>query len=102
MRYCTQLSDGKLYLCPNCAYFKYFDNYFYGQHDIINTYQNNIDYYDLTDEYVSEETFYNWIYHSKSTLCYYCKECNRWFNDEDIELEKWERSKRDINEWLEY
>jgi hypothetical protein len=46
---CNQLVDGKIYLCPLIAYFKYFDEEFRGQHNIT---VDETDYIDLekTDE----------------------------------------------------
>lgn len=99
MRFCIQLVDAKLYICPAIAYFKFFENAFKDQLNIKRTNINRTDYLDLIDENLTEKDVKNFIYNSIPSLCSYCKECNRWINT-NMEWCNWERSNKTIDEWI--
>ena len=98
MRYCMQLVNGKLYVCPELAYFNYFDTYFNGLHNMYSTAINKKDFLDLnTLENIDE--LYNFQNNSIPTLCNYCNDCAR-FVDYNMTWGEWHRSNKDIKEWI--
>lgn len=99
MRYCVQLIDAKLYVCPAIAYFDYFENEFKDQLNIQRTNINKVDYLDLLDKSLTEKDINDFIHNSIPSLCNYCKECIRW-NDYNMEWCTWEKSKKSIDEWI--
>lgn len=98
MRCCNQLVNGKLYMCPQIAYFKYFDNYFKNIHNMYSSNINKKDFLDL-NEVINDQEVYDFIKNSIPTLCNYCNECNRFVNNNMV-VDTWHRSNKDIKEWI--
>ena len=87
---CNQLVDGKLYPCQYAAYFKYFDNYFKGQHHLTLGSGHYIDLETISD-------FNQIIEFMKSCdfdLCMNCIDCLP-----EHELQDWKRSDKEMSEW---
>lgn len=85
---CTQLVDGKIYLCPFMAYFKYFDEEFKGKHPFV---LDETDVIDLNKINTWEE-----LQIERDKVPHFCGYCKGLF----LSLEKWEITKKDINEWI--
>jgi len=85
--WCTQLVDGKIYLCALIAYFKFFDEEFKDQH-IIEI--NETDCIDLEKINTWEE-----LQIERDKVPHFCGYCRGL----DKNLEEWEYTRKNINEW---
>ena len=92
---CSQLRNGKLYLCNYAANLDFLKNYF---KDDVKIEQDGKDYVDLNT--CTEDDIEELIKVRKPLICRYCKECMR-YDDLDMEWVPWRHSERKIEEWVE-
>lgn len=83
---CAQLNDGKLWLCPQAAYIRHFNNYFGLDLEV-----SENDYIDI-HKAQSRKEILNYM-HNPIPFCRYCS-----FKTRET-VAKWEISKKDIAEW---
>ena len=93
---CMQLVGSKLYICQYAAYFKYFDEYFKGEHKI--HYDEDSGYLDLSQQPTVDELFKFKDNHI-CNLCYHCVDCLRMYGKYD-EVQPIGRTEKKIDEWL--
>lgn len=87
---CNNYRDGKIYLCPHIAYIEYFNKYFNKDIKLDET-----DYIDLNDIKTFNELIER-LNNSKPNFC--CQYCNYYDKEHPING-KWDRTKKDINEF---
>lgn len=87
---CNNYRDGKIYLCPHIAYIEYFNKYF--NKDII---LDESDFIELKDIGSFDELIEN-LNDSKPNFCY--QYCNYYDKEHPIKG-KWDKTKKDINEF---
>jgi len=91
---CCQLVDGKLYPCQYAAQFKYFDEYFKGQHKLK---VEGDEYIDLTAKPFKTDVV-EFMYTAKFDLCKHCLDAKRnaghYFNDTE-----WRQTEKKLDEW---
>lgn len=87
---CNNYRDGKIYLCPHIAYIEYFNKYFNK-----NIQLNESDYIDLNNIENFDELI-EILNNSKPNFCY--QYCNYYDKEHPI-TGKWNKTKKDINEF---
>lgn len=87
---CNNYRNGKIYLCPHIAYIEYFNKYFNKDIKLDET-----DYISL-DEIKSFDELIEKLKNARPNFCY--QYCNYYDNEHPING-KWERTKKDINEF---
>ena len=87
---CINYRNGKLYLCPHIAYIEYFNDYF--NKDIV---------LDKTDSISLEDikSFNDLIEKLENTKPNFCYQYCNYYDDKHPKRGKWERTKKDINEF---
>jgi wyosine [tRNA(Phe)-imidazoG37] synthetase (radical SAM superfamily) len=89
-RICNNYRDGKIYLCPHIAYIEYFNKRFDK-----NIHLDETDYIDLNDVNSFEELIEK-LRNVTPNFCY--QYCN-YYDRNHPKIGKWDRTKKDINEF---
>lgn len=89
-RICNNYRDGKIYLCPHIAYIEYFNKRFDK-----NIHLDETDYIDLNDVNSFEELIEK-LRNVTPNFCY--QYCN-YYDKNHPKIGKWDRTKKDINEF---
>ena len=87
---CNNYRDGKIYLCPHIAYIEYFNKYFKKDIKLDET-----DYIDLNDI----ETFNELIERLNNLKPNFCYQYCNYYDKEHPINGKWDKTKKDINEF---
>ncbi|GHT43344.1 hypothetical protein AGMMS49965_16950 [Bacteroidia bacterium] len=82
---CTNLRDGKIYVCPTVAYISFFNKYF--EQNLETTEQDYLDIYKIKNQ----QEIFDFLY-KPMPFCRYC-------NIENQESMEWGISKKEISEW---
>lgn len=88
---CSQLKNGKLYICNLAAQFDKLKSYFGDQ---VTFDLDGKEYFDLNGE-INTQELNNFIYNTFPNICYHCVDVN---NNKTC---KWEVSQKNINEFIE-
>lgn len=97
-RGCSQLVGTKLYICQYTANFRFFDEYFKGEHNLPDVEDS---YIDLSDKTVTDRDIKEFVYNKVCKLCSHCREhlTNHSLID-DLEKVELKNSDLKIEEWI--
>lgn len=91
---CSQLKNGKLYICNFAAQFDRLKNYF---GDKITFDLDGNEYFDLNGE-ITLDDLNSFINFARPSICYHCTDCIEQHGMGRIK--PWGTTKKDINEWI--